>query len=245
MGDIKITDEIRAILDQCEFTPTTIKLPEGQLDRKLYVQINAILEEAGGKWSKKLKLHAFPSNPKEKLGLIVEGGVLVDSKKLFQSYFTPSDVAKRVVEIADVENCVCLEPSAGGGALIDEMLTYDGVEILAVELNEEFAKELDNKYGMRVGLIHKDFLEVSPQAVYDRAVLNPPFNKNQWISHIEHAYKFLKPSGKLVAITPNSLQNARFQKFVVDKKWEFEEVEAGAFKESGTNIATNIVTIWK
>lgn len=245
MADLKITNEIREIINQCRFDGLKVFLPDIQLDRKIYVKVNALLEEAGGKWSKKEKCHLFASNPREKLGILAAQDKLIDSKKFYQSFFTPIEVAKRAVELADVEGCLVLEPSAGYGALIDQILTYDGVHVNAVELNEEFSKYLDDKYGYIIGLHRIDFLKKEVEAEYDRVIMNPPFTRMTWLKHVEHAYKFLKPGGKLVAITPDSLSNKKFQEFVADKKWEFEPVGEKAFAESGTNIRTNIVKIWK
>jgi hypothetical protein len=129
-------------------------------------------------------------------------------------------------------------------------LTYDGVHVDAVELNPEFQDFLEEKYGGLIHLYRGDFLKWKPidakdPEIYDRAILNPPFTKFQWISHIKHAYKFLKPGGKLVSITPDSLNNNKFQEFVAGKDWEYQEVPAGKFKSEGTMIGTNIVKIYK
>lgn len=251
MADLKITNEIREIINQCRFDGLKVYLPDIQLDRKLYTQVNALFAELKGVWNRKEKAHIFPSDPREKLGILAAQDKLVDSKKLYQSFFTPIEVAKRAVELAEIEvGNIILEPSAGHGALIDQILTYDGVDVDAVELNPEFAEFLEDKYGMRIYLYRGDFLNWKPidakdPQIYNRAILNPPFNKFRWISHVQHAYKFLKPGGKLVAITPDSLSNKKFQDFVADKKWEFEPVAEKAFAESGTNINTNIVIINK
>ena len=244
MPDLKITEEIRSIINQCRFDGLKVYLPNIQLDRKLYVKVDTLLSEAGGKWSRKEKAHIFPEDPREKLGVLAAQDKLIDKQKLYQAFFTPPELAKRVVELADVEGCTVLEPSAGHGALIDQMLTYDGVEIEAIELNPEFVEHLYEKYGERIGLRDGDFLQLmSPESYYDRIIMNPPFTKLQWLKHIEHAYKFLKPGGKLVAITPNSLTNKKFQDFALDKKWEFEKIAGNTFED--TAIETNIVTIWK
>jgi SAM-dependent methyltransferase len=243
MADKKLTSEIESVLRAARIEGNKLYLT-GQLDPRTYKEVKTFLLNLGSVWSRKEQAHVFSSDP-AKLIFALEKGVAIDERKKFQSFFTPEAVAKRVVELADVQNCNVLEPSAGHGALIDQILTYDGAQVVAVELNEEFAKHLDDKYGMRIGLVCGDFLEMKTEAGFDRAVLNPPFSKNQWISHIQHAYKFLKPGGKLVSVTPDSLSNKKFQDFVLDKRWESEDIGVGAFAESGTNIATQIVTIYK
>ena len=244
MTDKKITPEIESILRAARIEGNKLYLT-GQLDRKTYQDVAKFIELTGGTWSKKDKAHVFASDP-AKLLFALDEGVVIDEKRLYQSFFTPVEVAKRAVELAEIEiGDIILEPSAGHGALIDQILTYDGVHVNAVEFNEEFAKYLDDKYGMVIGLICADFLEVKPEEKYDRAIMNPPFTRLTWLKHVEHAYKFLKPGGTLVAITPDALNNKKFQEFVLDKKWTFEPVAEKAFAESGTNIRTNIITINK
>jgi type I restriction-modification system DNA methylase subunit len=240
MADKKLTSEIESVLRAARIEGNKLYLT-GQLDPRTYKEVKTFLANLGATWNRKEQVHVFSSDP-AKLIFALEEGVAVDEKKKFQSFFTPEAVAKRVVEIADVENCIVLEPSAGHGALADEIMKKNPDSLRCCELNPEFIEVLFSKgYMIRVG----DFLQQDLEVVYDRVVMNPPFSKNQWVGHIQHAYKFLKPGGKLVAITPDSLSNKKFQDFVVDKRWEYEKVEAGSFKESGTLIETNIVTIWK
>jgi type I restriction-modification system DNA methylase subunit len=254
MADIKITDEIRAVLDQCEFTETTVKLPDGQLDRALYVKINKLFEECSGVWSKKLKLHVFPSNPKEKLGMIVETGVLVDKIKARQAYYTPLWLVEKVVKMADVKYKTVMEPSFGDGRFIKECMKQGACWIDGIESDEEaYEKALvDIPDGETpVHLRNSDFLKWETSVDldgnfkgYDILIGNPPYKATTWLKHTLHAYKFVKEGGKLVFILPNSIHsNKKFQDFVADKVWEFETVPKKSFED--TDIETNIVTIYK
>lgn len=48
-----------------------------------------------------------------------------------------------------------------------------------------------------------DFLTITPDKwgrQYDAIVMNPPFERLQDIDHVRHAFRFLKPGGRLVAI---------------------------------------------
>jgi acetylornithine deacetylase/succinyl-diaminopimelate desuccinylase-like protein len=64
-------------------------------------------------------------------------------------------------------------------------------------------------------------------------------------------YEFLNVSGRLVSIASKSWQTGQqklqkdFRDWLEEVGGEVEEVEAGAFKESGTNVATVIITIDK
>ena len=46
-----------------------------------------------------------------------------------------------------------------------------------------------------------DFLLVEPAPIYDWILINPPLCLVRGPTHVLHALKFLKPGGKLVAIT--------------------------------------------
>ena len=51
-------------------------------------------------------------------------------------------------------------------------------------------------------MIRGDFLHLKPdpENLYDRVVMNPPFDRERDIDHVIHALKFLAPEGVLVAI---------------------------------------------
>jgi hypothetical protein len=55
----KISDEVRDVLARSTITATSVKLPDGQLERKLYEAVNKALEGAGGRWDRKSKTHLF------------------------------------------------------------------------------------------------------------------------------------------------------------------------------------------
>ena len=82
-----------------------------------------------------------------------------------------------------------------------------------------------------------NFLEVPPEAKYDFVLMNPPFFGKHWKLHVEHALKFLKPGGVLRAILPITARDHW------KGKGSFEDLPFGAFRESGTNINTTILTI--
>jgi len=88
---------------------------------------------------------------------------------------------------------------------------------------------------------------------YDRIIMNPPFSKGQEARHVAHAYRFLKPGGRLVAVT-SSMAGERSNK--VDKQFrewldavgaEEAPLPEGAFKEAinSTNVNTKTIVIDK
>ena len=88
-----------------------------QLDRKLYTEVNAALEALGGTWNRKARAHVFEQDPADALDRVLVDGGFHDVKRDLDQFFTPPELAKRVVEMADVRGKWVLEPSAGAGAL--------------------------------------------------------------------------------------------------------------------------------
>ena len=119
----------------------------------------------------------------------------MDVKKLYQQYYTPTELASYVVSLADIkEGERVLEPSAGNGALIKQMPI---TKITAVEIDEKNIDEIRGIDGIEV--IHGDFLEFSGRE-FDKIVMNPPFTRSQDVRHILHAYSLLADGGKLISI---------------------------------------------
>jgi 16S rRNA A1518/A1519 N6-dimethyltransferase RsmA/KsgA/DIM1 with predicted DNA glycosylase/AP lyase activity len=61
---------------------------------------------------------------------------VIDVKVLYQQYYTPSELAKQLVELADIQPTDdVLEPSAGQGAIVKEILKkeYDRIVLLEID----------------------------------------------------------------------------------------------------------------
>ena len=165
-----------------------------------------------------------------------EGIRVVSAPQLFP---TPPDLARRVVELADIRpGMTVLEPSAGTGALLDALDTHEGVT--AVEINGTLAEVLRTRYP-RCDVRCADFLALGDEVgTFDRVVMNPPFDHGSDIEHIKHAYRKLKPGGRLVAICANGPKQ---QEIMGEICSAWVELPAGSFKEQGTNVSTAIVVI--
>jgi predicted RNA methylase len=244
--NIKISDSAKEELRAATITDTRLDLV-GQV--KNYAELKKIFQAIGVVWNKKDKTHYFEGDARETIDFILNGGQIVDKKRTLQAFYTPPELAAQVVELAEVSGMRVLEPSCGEGALVKECFAQGAKFVTGVEINSElkdfwvdFLNGFSTTTEVRVGV---DFLQEEINIVYDRVVMNPPFDKNLWVKHIQHAWKFLREDGRLVAICPNAEHNKFFQKFIADKVYEIHPVEAGAFKESGTNIATMIVVINK
>lgn len=237
MANVKLSPEVTATLKLCTITGNSVVLP-GQLDRKAYEAVNKVIMLAGGKWNKSAKAHLFEGDAKKALGLAIDTGVVVDKKKLRQAFYTPENIADEVAQLANVRACKVLEPSAGGGALVDACRKAGARWITAVEMEPKCKEELEKKAD---DVIIGDFLEHKTDGIYNRVVMNPPFTKGQDVKHVTHALKQLLPGGQLFAIVPNK----DCPKLKALGARTVKAFDAGAFRSSGTNVATRLITITK
>lgn len=82
--------------------------------------------------------------------------------------------------------------------------------------------------------------------------MNPPFNKSQDIEHIRAVANIITTGGMVGSITTANWQHTTTKKYKAFKEWldtvdeyNIEKVPEKAFKESGTNIPTQILYIQK
>src|SRR5208283_6139568 len=110
---MKINDNVLKVLSNSSINNNVLKINSGQLDRKLYINVNKILEVMGGKWNRKFQGHVFTEDPTDSLEqVLLTGEILLPQK--FGYFPTPLDLAKKVVELADIKpGMMVLEPSAG------------------------------------------------------------------------------------------------------------------------------------
>lgn len=240
-----------AVLQNCKVDGNVVKLPEGQLDRKLYKEVAKSLELIGGKWKGgKVFGFVFNEDPTELLYQIANGEKR-NLKKEYQFFGTPDDLCDDLVFEAEIEPYHdILEPSAGQGAIIKAInRVYPDVKVDCYELmpvNQTILKKVPN-----VNFIGEDFLTEDNGKKYDRIIANPPFSKNQDIEHIYEMYKRLKVGGRLVSVCSKHWQLSNNNKETAFREWlnslnaDVTEVSGGAFKESGTSIATAVIIINK
>jgi hypothetical protein len=154
--------------------------------------------------------------------------------KDLQYYPTPKAVVHKVVEDLYISpGDKVLEPSCGCGRFMDA-LREKGADVFGIEYDAGRAGECRAK-GHKV--LIANFLETVPQPIYDRVVMNPPFYGKHYAKHVEHALKFLRPGGTLTAILPIT---ARYDHGLLDGRWS--DLPVGAFRESGTNINSTVLT---
>lgn len=239
------------VLKNCRVDGLVVKLPEGQLDRKLYQEVAKSLELIGGKWKGgKVFGFVFLIDPTDLLKEIANGEKR-NLKKEFQFFGTSKSLSEKVVDLAELNsNDIVLEPSAGQGAIISAInnaipeITPDCFELM--ELNILIL----NTSTLKFNLIGEDFLKHGDKQ-YTKIIANPPFSNNQDIDHLLEMYKILSVGGRLVCITSESWENGNQKKQKDFRKWldtvdsKVLNIEKGAFKESGTMVGGKIVVINK
>jgi len=243
---VEITPEVRDILEHCTCAGHVLLLPMRKLPRPLYESVNKVLRAFGGKWNREARGHVFAGAAEVLLAEALSGDSVVDQKKALQQFFTPPELAARMVEQAEIAPSMSvLEPSAGDGAIADEVAKVPGVDLHCMELDPKLCKTLRAKgYETWEG----DFLEAPARCQFDRVVMNPPFENHQDIQHVEHAYSLLKPGGRLVSIMSPAFtfQTTRaptaFRK-LAERLGRWEELPVGSFKDSGTRVQTVLVVL--
>lgn len=158
---------------------------------------------------------------------------------------TPKDVVRRMISLAHLEpGQTVLEPSAGSGAIADEVLAA-GASVDVIEYNYTLRELLESKGHNVIG---DDFMEIDPAKQYDVVIQNPPFENGADIDHVYQAVKVIKPGGTLVSVMCEGVFYRKDKKSVMFRGWLDNigysiELPEGSFKESGTGVATRLVVI--
>lgn len=222
----------------------------GQLDRKLYAEVNDALAALGGKWNRAKKGHLFEVDPRSAIEQVAVDGEFSNEARDFEFFATPYAVTERLLALVDLKpGDKVLEPSCGEGSLIGAVLQrYPGVEIHAFDVRESAVAKVRAKYPA-VRVTQVDFLSMKPGVRYRAVVMNPPFSRQQDIDHVLHAHRFLAKGGKLVSVMGAGVsfrtnrKAVEFREFVEGHGGSIEELPAGSFKTSGTNVNTCVVEI--
>ena len=239
------------VLKGCTVEGFVVKLPEGQLERKLYTEVKNALDGIGGTWKGgRVSGFVFEQDPTDLLSEIANG-TKRNLKKEFQFFGTSDGLSDDLVFEAQIEPYhLILEPSAGRGAIIKAIhrlfgnVQVDYCELM--DLNRKYLSDIEN-----TNCLSSDFLQLKSKPVYDRIIANPPVAKGQDILHIKKMYECLKSGGRLVSIASkhwllsSNKKETEFRNWLKEIGADIREVDAGAFKESGTMVSTVIVIINK
>ena len=134
---------------------------------------------------------------------------------------TPENIVELMIkELGEVKaSDKVLEPSAGYGHIAETLvkntpLTPDKIDV--IEPIESLRRVLHQK---GFNLVSYNILDYNPDKLYDKIIMNPPFDKGADILHLLHCYSLLKPKGKLVAVLPeNDFIPPRQQGYEIWKK---------------------------
>lgn len=243
----QISENVLKVLDAAIVEGSKVFLT-GQLDRKLYTETDKVLQAAGGKWNRSAKAHVFEGDAADTLEPIILTGEYSRTKQDFGQFDTPMDLATNAAIIARIDvGMQVLEPSVGIGNIAFAAERNGGV-ITGFEIDVARAAKAHSilpKASIKVS----DFLTEEPDPRFDRVVMNPPFAKQDDIRHVLHAFKFLKPGGRLVAIMSASVMfrdnklTTEFREFVSAHGGSIKRLPEGSFKTSGTGVNTCIVTV--
>lgn len=95
------------------------------------------------------------------------------------------------------------------------------------------------------------FLPVNQKLTRDRVLANPPFSNNGVARHTQHAFKFLKPGGKLISLAhhyqlKSSQTDQAFFAWLKENNARFLNCDcAFADAERKTNVSLQIIVIDK
>lgn len=248
---MRVNDDVLAVLDKAQMVGRNLCLGHlGQLDRKLYVDVNKVLEAAGGKWHRGEKAHIFEEAAADVIEPIINSGEYQRIKQDLGQFDTPDHLAELLAADADImPGHFVLEPSAGLGRLVAAAAARGG-RVKAFELDpKRFATLV--KRDMIEGE-PTDFLTVNPdnEIKYDRVLMNPPFARQVDIDHVLHAAKFVRSGGRLVSVMSSSVvfrDNAKARAF---REWVdgdlggiIDLLPEGSFAASGTMVRACTVNI--
>jgi tRNA1(Val) A37 N6-methylase TrmN6 len=133
-----------------------------------------------------------------------------------------------------------LEPSAGTGNLAK--IAALNCDVDCVEFQTKLAGALARSRLYRK-VYNTDFLRLVPKTtgLYDRVLMNPPFDRERDIDHVMHALQFVKPDGCLVAIMSagtefrDTKKSIAFRELMKKMNATWRDLPAGSFSEVGTN----------
>lgn len=174
----------------------------------------------------------FDYDPTILVEYIKSDGVVPDYKT-HQFYPTP----KHIVQVAQsmlggTIGKTVLEPSAGLGYLVDGL---ESGNVTCIDIAPAFCEVLKSKgYNTMQG----DFMKYAESHKFDAVIMNPPFDNNQAIAHVQKAYNHLKYGGVLVAIMPESYKD---KIVVTGVKHEYSDILTGFDNTLSSNPTIKLV----
>jgi len=235
---MKIDHSVANVLANSTIDGNKLYLPKVQLERKLYLSVNKVLESLDGKWNRKEKAHVFGIRIGDAVEQILQSGEYTDRKKEYNFFETPNLLAEKLVCMAEIRKGeTILEPSAGRGRIAQLIPGCD-----CVELEEGNSRWLEEN-GFNV--VGRDFLLFDKE--YDVIVANPPFTSQQDIDHVTHMVGLARRRVVSVMSASVSFRDDRktkeFRNLLEKCDGRIELLPDGSFAESGTNVRACVVVV--
>jgi len=206
------------------------------IDKRVHEEAEQVLLSLGG--VKTYYGWQFDYPPEQVLNGVVTLGCVPDDRA-HQFYPTPARVAKAAVKRAHGEaHHAWLEPSAGIGGIADLL---PKARTTCIEVSQT---RVDVLLAKGHAAVCADFLEwsaVNVGMLFDRIVMNPPFDRGRWRAHLEAAAAMLKPEGRLVAVLPASAKNATGL-LPKNYKLSFRKTYENAFAGASVTVVILVVT---
>lgn len=177
-------------------------------------------------------------------------------------YPTPPEVAHKALAGLDLpyhKDAHVLEPSAGDGAIVRELLKA-GAKVHAIEVHPHrvavlkaiVPRALHARSQLQVQ--EANFLQIRATPMFTHVVMNPPFCGTHWMAHVRHAFDFLVDGGSLVAVLPVSAEIGTSAKHEAFRAWvesqattrwrpAFSPLPLESFAASGTRVSTVLLTM--
>lgn len=203
----------------------SLHLRSGPLPFELTERVHTVLREAGGEWSRRHRVFRFAES--EHLVELIRRIHGSDPLGIAAAFLaSPPAIADLMVSFARIQPSVTahiLEPSAGGGALIEAVNRRQDIDahFHCYEINPLRALRLTDRW---IECEHADFLAVEPDHTpkFTHVLMAPPIlreaeqctdetkrsGKIVYAEHVMHALGFLKPGGYLVALLPEGFNYA-------------------------------------
>jgi hypothetical protein len=161
---------------------------------------------------------------------------------------TPPNLVDHLLDLAEIpEGATVIEPSAGIGSIADVIAErHPNANLICIERHGDLVEILKGGHDQ----VHLgDWLEQDLRA--DRIVMNPPFEDDQDIDHVRHAFACLKPGGRLVSIMSSGSIQRTIGKAPAFKAWLNDQGAMiignpegsflSAFRSTGVNTITVVI----
>jgi len=247
----KVPEAVREVMRAARVVDNKVILTR-QLSAKLYASVNEWLNLLGGKWHTGQQAHVFDGDPSAQLGKLIDTG-RIQTRKDFEFFWTPDWLAQELAQDMGLKGGMrVLDPQAGSGVLAKAAAQIVGQDnVVCLDLMPENFGLLKAHGWQMLTDEPTDFLALQPRSEFSGVITNPPFSGGRDIAHTMQAWKWLKPGGVLGGIVSTSSMMGRsaaqkqFIAFIEAHAVSVENIDAGAFADAGTMVATKKLVLHK